>query len=127
MSVSAVARPPALQRIPSPILLAIAAAWVAAVTAEATGIAASFHHDSLLQGGPAFGLALLLFLLSWQVMTAAMMLPSSLPLVRLFSAAIMIRFAAPTANITSISAQQQPTQNSPCRAPSAKPPPTPRR
>ena len=87
MSVSAVARPPALQRIPSPILLAIAAAWVAAVAAVATGIAASFHHDSLLQGGPAFGLALLLFLLSWQVMTAAMMLPSSLPLVRMFSAA----------------------------------------
>jgi len=87
VSVAAVARPPALQRIPSPILLAIAAAWVAAVTAEASGIAASFHHDSLLQGGPAFGLALLLFLISWQVMTAAMMLPSSLPLVRMFNAA----------------------------------------
>jgi hypothetical protein len=48
VSISAVARPPAPQRIPSPILLAIAAAWVAAVMAEATGIANSLHPDSLL-------------------------------------------------------------------------------
>ena len=33
------------------------------------------------------------------------------------SAAIQIRFAAPTANITSISAQQHPTQNTPWRTP----------
>jgi predicted metal-binding membrane protein len=45
------------------------------------------HHDSLLEGGPGFGPALLLFLAGWQVMVAAMMLPSSLPLVRMFAAA----------------------------------------
>jgi predicted metal-binding membrane protein len=73
--------------IPSPIVVAIAAAWTASVAAETSGVAGSFHHDSLLEGGPAFAPALLLFLLSWQVMTAAMMLPSSLPLVRMFSAA----------------------------------------
>jgi predicted metal-binding membrane protein len=58
-----------------------------AVAAVASGVAGSLHHDALLEGGPAFGPALLLFLLAWQVMTAAMMLPSSLPLVRMFSVA----------------------------------------
>jgi predicted metal-binding membrane protein len=66
---------------------AVAAAWVASVAAEASGVAGSVHHDSLLEGGRGFGLALVLFVLAWQVMIAAMMLPSSLPLVRMFSAA----------------------------------------
>ena len=74
-------------RVPAPILAAVAAAWGAAVAVEASGIAGSLHHDSLLEGGPGFGPALLLFLVGWQVMVAAMMLPSSLPLVRMFAAA----------------------------------------
>jgi predicted metal-binding membrane protein len=74
-------------RVPGPILGAVAAAWGAAVAIEASGIAGSLHHDSLLEGGPGFGPALLLFLAGWQVMVAAMMLPSSLPLVRMFAAA----------------------------------------
>jgi predicted metal-binding membrane protein len=57
------------------------------VAVEASGTAGSLHHDSLLEGGPGFGPALLLFLVGWQVMVAAMMLPSSLPLVRMFMAA----------------------------------------
>ena len=69
------------QGSPPPVLAAIAVAWVAAVAAEVTGVAGSVHHDSLLESGPAFGPALLLLPLAWQVMTAAMMLPSSLPLV----------------------------------------------
>jgi predicted metal-binding membrane protein len=73
--------------VPAPILAAVAAAWAAAVAAHASGLAGSLHHDSLLEGGPGFGPAVLLFLLSWQVMVAAMMLPSSLPLVRMFTAA----------------------------------------
>jgi predicted metal-binding membrane protein len=87
VSVSAPARPFAPQRVPSPILVAIAAAWAVAVAAEASGIAGSLDHDSLLEGGPGFGPALVLFLLSWQLMTAAMMLPSSLPMVRMFAVA----------------------------------------
>ena len=79
--------PAPLARVPGPILAAVAAAWGAAVAVEASGIAGSLHHDSLLKGGPGFGPALLLFLLGWQVMVAAMMLPSSLPLVRMFAAA----------------------------------------
>jgi predicted metal-binding membrane protein len=74
-------------RVPVPILAAVAAAWGAAVAVEASGIAGALHHDSLLEGGPGLGPALLLFLLGWQVMVAAMMLPSSLPLVRMFAAA----------------------------------------
>jgi predicted metal-binding membrane protein len=45
------------------------------------------HHDHLLEHGPSFPVALVAFLLAWQLMIAAMMLPSSLPLVRLFAAA----------------------------------------
>jgi predicted metal-binding membrane protein len=73
--------------VPAPILIGIGAAWAVALAAEASGSAAALHHDALLEGGPGFGPALLLFLVAWQVMVGAMMLPSSLPLVRMFSAA----------------------------------------
>jgi predicted metal-binding membrane protein len=76
-----------LAGVPAPVLGAVAVAWAAAIAAEATGAAASLHHDSLLEGGPGFGPALVLFLVAWQVMVAAMMLPSSLPLVRMYGAA----------------------------------------
>jgi predicted metal-binding membrane protein len=84
---AATVAPAPFARVPGPILAAVAAAWGAAIAAEASGIAGSLHHDSLLEGGPGIGPALLLFLVSWQVMIAAMMLPSSLPLVRMFAAA----------------------------------------
>ena len=74
--------------MPAPIIAAVAAAWGAAVAVETSGIAGSLHHDSLLEGGPGFGPVLLLFLAGWQVMVAAMMLPSSLPLVRMFAACL---------------------------------------
>lgn len=74
-------------RTPRPVLVAIAAAWALAVVAEATGTAHTLHHDALIEDGPPLWAALLLFLLAWQAMVAAMMLPSSLPLIRLFEAA----------------------------------------
>ena len=74
--------------LPRPILVGIAAAWAAAIAAQVAGVAAVAHHDSLLVGdGPPLVLAALIALLAWQVMIAAMMLPSSLPLVRLYSRA----------------------------------------
>jgi predicted metal-binding membrane protein len=73
--------------VPLVVLAAIAAAWAAALAAEATGAAALLHHDALVEDGPAVSVAMPVFLLAWQVMVAAMMLPSSLPLVRLFAAA----------------------------------------
>jgi len=79
--------PAPLTRVPLPVWLGIGAAWAAAIAAEASGAAGSLHHDSLLEGGPGLGLALLLFLPAWQVMIAAMMVPSSLPLVRMYVAA----------------------------------------
>jgi predicted metal-binding membrane protein len=74
-------------RLQRGLIAAIIAAWVAAVIAEATGAASLLHHDGLIEGGPAVWIALPAFLLAWQVMLAAMMLPSSLPLVRLFARA----------------------------------------
>jgi predicted metal-binding membrane protein len=72
------------RRIPLAIPVAIAAAWAVAIAAEAGGVAGALHHDDLLEGGRPSWIALVLFVLSWQLMTAAMMLPSSVPLIRLF-------------------------------------------
>ena len=66
----------------------IAAAWAAAIGAQVAGVAALANHDSLLTGDrPPFVAAALIALLAWQVMIAAMMLPSSLPLIRLYARA----------------------------------------
>ena len=73
--------------VPLLVVTAIAAAWAAAIAAEVTGTAAVIHHDALLSDGLPSAWAVLGFLAAWQVMVAAMMLPSSLPLVRMFAAA----------------------------------------
>lgn len=78
---SAIAQP---RRIPVAVPLAIALAWAVALAAETSGAAPALHHDGLIEGGLPSWLAVVLFVVSWQLMTAAMMLPSSLPLVRLF-------------------------------------------
>ena len=72
--------------VPRLVFVAIAVAWVLAVVAELTGTAHELHHDALIEGAgrPALWAALLLFLVAWQAMLAAMMLPSSLPLIRLY-------------------------------------------
>lgn len=71
---------------PGPVILAIAVGWAIALAAELTGTARSLHHDALIEEGPPLWAALLLFLVAWQAMVAAMMLPSSLPLIRMFEA-----------------------------------------
>jgi predicted metal-binding membrane protein len=73
--------------LPVAVVAAVAAAWAAAIAAELTGTAGLVHHDALLAGGAPPAWAVLAFLASWQVMVAAMMLPSSLPLVRMFATA----------------------------------------
>jgi predicted metal-binding membrane protein len=74
--------------LPRPILVGIGAAWMAAIAAQVAGVAALANHDSLLVGdGPPLAVAALIGLFAWQVMIAAMMLPSSLPLVRLYARA----------------------------------------
>jgi len=78
----AAARP---RSLPQPtILWVIAGAWALAITLRATGFAATLHHHEVLEGGRPLWLSYPLFLILWQVHITAMMLPSSLPLVRLF-------------------------------------------
>jgi predicted metal-binding membrane protein len=69
------------------VTIAIALAWVVAIAVHTSGLAGAVHHDALLEGGAPFLLGLAAFLLAWQIMIAAMMVPSSLPLVRLFATA----------------------------------------
>ena len=69
------------------LLTCIAAAWIVSAWAELSGAAAQFHHHALYESGRPFWLSALLVLGSWQVMTAAMMLPSSLPFIRMYRAA----------------------------------------
>jgi predicted metal-binding membrane protein len=76
-----------LNGVPVEVVVAIAAAWVLALAAEAAGAGDGLHHDALIEGAPGIGTALALSTLAWVVMVGAMMLPSSLPLVRLFAVA----------------------------------------
>lgn len=74
-------------RLPPLIPVAIAAAWLVALVAQVSGRAALLHHDALIEGSLPYGAALGIFVVAWQAMTTAMMLPSSLPMIRLFGAA----------------------------------------
>jgi predicted metal-binding membrane protein len=84
-----VAHPPEARtmRVPPAIVIAIAGAWAVAIVAQLTGRAELFGHGVLADGGVRFGVAIGVFLVGWQLMIVAMMLPSSLPLVRLFRVA----------------------------------------
>jgi len=73
-----------VDRVPRPVLAAVLLAWVLAVLAETTGAAGAVRHDALLEDGPPLWVAVPLFVLAWQAMVAAMMVPSSLPLIRLY-------------------------------------------
>jgi predicted metal-binding membrane protein len=81
---------PAISRrlgVPPVVIGAIATAWAVAITAEATGEAELLGHGALIHSHlPLIG-ALGVFVLAWQLMIAAMMLPSSLPLIRMFRVA----------------------------------------
>jgi predicted metal-binding membrane protein len=60
----------------------IAAAWAACAWAELSGVAAHLHHHALYESGRPYWFAAVIVLAAWQVMTAAMMLPSSLGFIR---------------------------------------------
>jgi predicted metal-binding membrane protein len=75
------------QALPVAIPAAIALAWCIAIAAQLSGSAGLLHHDHLIERDPSKAIALALFVLAWLVMIAAMMLPSSLPLMRMFAAA----------------------------------------
>jgi predicted metal-binding membrane protein len=84
MAVAREARP----RVPDGAVFGgvVLAAWALAVVATITGWDGLLHHEAVGHHGAWPGVwALVLFLVAWQVMTAAMMLPSSLPLLHLFT------------------------------------------
>ena len=56
--------------------------WVVSIAAQLTGSAGLLHHHTLIEGGAPLWLAIPLFLIGWQVMIAAMMLPASIPAIR---------------------------------------------
>jgi predicted metal-binding membrane protein len=91
-----------VRRVPMAIPVAIGAAWLLAIVAQTSGRAAFLNHGSLIEGSPflkppPLWLALPLFLVAWQVMVVAMMLPSSLPMLRLFR---VVSSRAPQADAT---------------------------
>jgi predicted metal-binding membrane protein len=63
----------------------IVLAWTVAVIAQLTGHAEHVHHGRLTEDGSLWA-DLGLFVLAWQLMIVAMMLPSALPMVRGFVA-----------------------------------------
>ena len=74
------------ERLPV-VAMAIAGAWLIAVVAQSTGNAALLHHHALVEGSAPLWVAVPLFLVTWQVMIVAMMLPASLPTIRVVEAA----------------------------------------
>jgi predicted metal-binding membrane protein len=70
--------------LPLVVTMAAATAWAVMVLAWTEGWAGDFGHGHLIEHGPGIVPALGLFLCAWQVMVAAMMLPSSIPAFRWF-------------------------------------------
>jgi predicted metal-binding membrane protein len=70
----------------APFWLAVAAAWLLTTILLVNGGFHTLAHGAVLEERTRSWLAtIVLFLLVWQVMTAAMMLPSSLPMIGLFA------------------------------------------
>jgi predicted metal-binding membrane protein len=68
------------------ILAAVGAAWTLMLGLLVLDQAELIEHDAILAGTGAGGpLAIVVFLVTWQLMTAAMMLPTSLPMIRAFA------------------------------------------
>ena len=67
------------------VLVTVAAAWALMLALVALDRAVILDHGAILATPPAsLPVALLLFVATWQVMTAAMMLPTALPMLRAF-------------------------------------------
>lgn len=74
---------------PRSVLVAIAAAWGLALVGAVSSLGERVHHHALVDSGLPVAMALALFLAVWQVHVAAMMLPSSLPLLTLFDGVVV--------------------------------------
>jgi hypothetical protein len=82
--------PAAILRRSVPFLVSgvVAGACLLAVIAKLTGSAGLLHHDIHIHASLPLWAAVGLFVLAWQAMIAAMTVPSSVPLIRLYQAAI---------------------------------------
>jgi predicted metal-binding membrane protein len=67
------------------VIVSICLAWAAAIAAHATGHSRVLDHDALLGRGSPSPAAVLAYAGAWIVMVTAMMLPSAVPLVRLYA------------------------------------------
>jgi predicted metal-binding membrane protein len=78
----------ARRRVPPAIPVAIGLSWALAVVAQVSGTEALLGHDALIHHRTMpLVAALAIFLLAWQAMIVSMMLPSSLPMIRMFGGA----------------------------------------
>ena len=79
---AAIAAAPRRPRVPAVIPIAIAVAWVLTLAAQLSGWSILVHHDTLIESGAIpLWLGTIVFLVAWQSMVVAMMLPSSLPMI----------------------------------------------
>jgi predicted metal-binding membrane protein/peroxiredoxin len=82
-------------RLGAGLAVASTGAWAMAAVGELTGAGALLHHDALIHGGalgpPPIWVAVLAFLVGWQVMLAAMMIPASGPAIRVVGQAMAMR------------------------------------
>ena len=85
---SARARAPGIGRPGPALFLVTGAAWSGILALDATGDATHLHHHALIEGGTPTVPAIVLFLVGWELMLAAMMLPASLPAIRTADAAL---------------------------------------
>ena len=76
-----------------PVIAIVGVAWATLLLLDLTGIASTLHHHALIEGGPPLWIAIPLFLVAWQLMVAAMMVPASLPAIRA-AAAIAARIGS---------------------------------
>lgn len=82
----AATRPTRRRRAPRAALLLIAVAWGVALVVEFTGHGSWIHQHGATASVPVV-VSVALFLVAWQLHVAAMMLPSSLPMIALFTRA----------------------------------------
>jgi predicted metal-binding membrane protein len=72
-------RPSVVERVPRWLTAAVLAAWTIAIVAWATGRGVALSHDALIHSNVPLGAALVASLAAWQVMFAAMMVPTAAP------------------------------------------------
>jgi len=97
MSVAAASRVSVAARLrfldwrPWSVPVTVVGAWLILLALQVTGAAPALHHHALIEAGPSLWLAIPIFLAGWLVMVVAMMVPASLPTVRVLgsSAAAM--------------------------------------